>query len=244
MKRFALALFLTLAGLASAHALTLSEIETAIRRNMRDTSTDSTLQRYSDSLLLDFINEEQRQIVNLTWCVDTSTSYVLTSGTVYYDLPTDLIAVKQVLFTDRSNSTIWLDEWSERKVYQQEPSFATDSTGEPRKYFTRSVGSTALQIAYLPYPNTTSSTGTVTVFYYNQATDLASSSDVPFDGAYQLYPYHWTIVVGVTARLKAIEGLVDEAKYYSDQFTLYVTTMKEKSSSHPNYSPSLQASPR
>ena len=224
--------------------MTLSDIETAIRRNMRDTSTDSTSQRYSDSVLLDYINEQQRQINNLTWCVDTSTSYVLTSGTIYYDLPTDFIAARQVTFTDQSSNVLWLEEWSERKVYQQEPSFATNSTGQPVKYFTRSSGGTAAQIAYLPYPNTSSSTGTVTVWYYAQVTDLASASDVPFDGYLPLYPYHYSIVAGVTARLKAVEGLADEAKFYSDQFTLYVTNMKEKFAAHPNYVPSMQASPR
>ena len=241
-KRFLLLASFLLAGCLS-HALTLSDIQTAVRRNMRDTATDSTLQRYSDAILLDYINEEQKQLVNLTWCVEASTSYVLVAGTVYYDLPTDWLAISYVTFTDTSNNVVWLEEWSERKMYQQDASFEANSTGEPVKYFTRSPTTTAPQIAYVPIP-TSASTGTVTVAYISQATDLASASDVPFNGFTSLYPYHYSIVHGVTARLKAVEGLTDEAKYYSDQLGIYVATMKEKYKNRPNYSPSLQAAPR
>ena len=85
------------------YCLTLSQIRTEIRRNLRDNV--SARQRYTDDTLLDYINQAQRDIVNETWLSMRTTSYVLTANTTYYDLPTDMIVISQVYFKDKSGST-------------------------------------------------------------------------------------------------------------------------------------------
>jgi hypothetical protein len=243
--RRALLLALGLAALlpAGARALTLADLETQIRRNVRDTATSGN--RYSDAILDDWINEAQREVVNLTWCVETSTSYALTVGTTYYALPSNFIAAKLVTFTDTSGLTTRLDEFSFRKVYQDEANFEAASSGTPDHYFTRYPGNSndALEIAYVPVP-VTSSTGTVKVWYAYFPSDMASDSDVPFDGFNHLKPYHYVIVAQVTAKIKAIQGKFDESQFYLKEYERYVQTMSARFGAAPNYTPSVQAAPR
>ena len=242
--------FLVLAAFAwiftvPASALTLSDIETAVRRNIRDTSSTAAQQRYTDTVLDAIINEGQREVVNFTWCVQTSTSRVLSSQTTYYSLPTDLISIEMVTFRDSTNQTIELDEYSEAKAYSEEGDFERSSSGAPDHYFVRysTSGGNALEIAYLPVP-TTSSTGTVRVLYNVQATDLSSDSDVPFDGLNHLYQYHVTLVYYATYRIKLMEGMADEAALYIKLYEAAIATMKDRLGRAPNYSPNVKAAPR
>jgi hypothetical protein len=244
MRRIILCLF-TIMAAGIAWSLTLSDIETQVRYNARDTSSSASLQRYSDTVLDGFINEVQREVVNLTWCVEASTSYTLTAATTYYDLPTDLISIRLVTFTDANGMTVTLDENSEKKVFEDEPDYESSSTGQPSEYMVRlsTTGDNPLEIAYIPIP-TSSSTGTVRVYYYCQVTDLSSNSDVPFNGFNHLYPYHYAIVAGATERIKMIEGRTDEAAVYTAVYQRYLTTMKDRLNRSSNYSPSFKGAPK
>ncbi len=228
---------------APAAALTLSEIETQIRRNVRDTAASGN--RYTDAILDAWINEAQREVVNLTWCVETSTSYVLAAATTYYALPTDFIAAKLVTFKDARQQVIELDEYSFRKVYQEEADFELSSAGAPDHYFIRYPGDSDdnLEISYVPVP-TTQSTGTVKVWYVYAPADLSSDADVPFDGFNHLKPYHYALVAHVTAKIKAIESKYEEAAFYLKEWERYVNTMSARFGASPNYRPSVQAAPR
>lgn len=230
-----------------ARALTLSDIETQVRRDVHDNGSVGN-QAYADATLLTWINDAQREIVNLTWCVETSTSYVLTAQTTFYSLPTNFIALRSgaaVTFTDSANQTYLLQEFSQQKIYESEPDFEHTSVGPPTHYFTRFPGTsaTALQIAYLPVPTTTS-TGTVRLSYYYMPADLASASDIPFDGFKHLVPYHWAIVDHVTAKIKALESKPDEATLYMNEFTRVITTMTDRLGRAPNGSPHAQGAAR
>lgn len=244
MKKLLLLSLLFLAGWAApARALTLADIRTQIRRNVRQTASDGG--RYTDAMINDWINEGQREIVNLTWCVEMSTSYVLSAGTTYYSLPTNFLGAKLVTFTDRHGLTIEMDESSFHKIYQQESDFEASSTGPPDHYFIRHPGTagTTLQIAYIPVPTTTS-TGTVKMWYAYFPADLSADSSVPFDGFNHLKPYHYALVAHVTAKIKAIEGKYDEAGFYLKELERYVTTMEARFGASPNYSPSVQGAPK
>ncbi len=247
MKRFAIAA-VVLGLSALGHSMDLATIETQIRRAVHDNNTTASLQAYPDATLLTWINDAQREIVNLTWCVETSTSYVLTAQTTFYSLPTNFIALRSgaaVTFTDNANQTYQLQELSQQKIYETEPDFEHTSIGPPSHYFTRFPGTSAdaMQIAYLPVPTTTS-TGTVKVWYYYMPADLASASDLPFDGFNHLVAYHWAIVDHVTAKIKALESKPDEAALYMNEFTRIVTTMTDRLGRAPNASPHAQGAVR
>ena len=236
-------LFLLMAG--TAHGLTLSDIETQIRRNLRDTSTDTSLQRYSDAVIDSLINEAQRDVVNQTWCLDASTGVVLTVNTTFYYLPTDLIAVKSARFTDSSNNTYVLEEKNERSFRQNNPDWQKQ-TGKPVNYFVRDATdtATAYQVAYYPIPGAVSSTGTVNIEYYSQATDLDDDTDVPFDGKRFMYPYHEVLVFYPTYRLKMTEGQTNDATLYFQVYKTGIDAIMSKLNSKPNWSPSFGVAPK
>lgn len=230
---------------ASARALTLSEIRTEVRRNVRDAASDTTLRKYSDTILNSFINEAQRETNNLTWAVEKSTSYVLSAGTTYYSLPSNFIASKLVTFADRAGLIIKLDEQTQAKSYQEEADFERSDSGTPDHFFIRypETAGGALQVAYLPVPATTS-TGTVKMWYTYQPPDLSADADVALDEFPHLVPYHYVLVAHATARIKELEGRFDEAKYYTEVFLRYIGTMAQRFRATPGYFPSVQAAPR
>lgn len=226
-----------------SYALTLSDIETQVRRNIRD--TDSSIQRYSDTILDAVINEAQDVVVNETWCLRLSTAITLVAGTTYYNLPDDFIAVYQVNFLDNSNQWGEMEQISEKVLYDTNPDFEHGGANAPTEYFIRysTSGGNNLQFGVNPIPSTTS-TGTVRIDYHNQATDMSSDSDVPFDGLLHLYPYHDTLWSYATFRIKVLEGKTDEADVYAKLYDRKVEIMKERFKTHPNYNPSIKGAPR
>lgn len=240
--RFLASAFLALCLPALGHSMQLSVIRTNIRQAMRDTGTTSGAQRYTDAQLNGYINIVQGQVNNDTWAVESSTSYTLSPGTTYYALPNNFLGVKRAVFTDVNNNTIQLQEYSEKSVIDTSPNYESDSQGAPTRYFVRQSksGGTAMQISYLPVPPNVS-TGTVRVDYVVQPTDLASDTDIPFNGLLWLTPYHDVIVAGVVIRLKLIEGETDEAKEYMQIFTAEEQQMIGGSQNMPNFKPAASA---
>lgn len=219
-------------------ALTLSDIRTEIRKTIKDNPTDTSFRRYSDAFLLPLINETQREIVNFTFLADRTSSYVLSPLTTYYNLPTDLMTVHQLYFTNTSGQLIELKEEAQRSLYDNNPQWESQS-GSPSSYLitgaTSSAGnaSAPLLISYIPIPTQTS-TGTVRIWYYNIVPDLSSDSDVPFENRRDLYPYHFSLVYGVTAKIKILEGWMDEATVYQSFYKSSVDLMKSNLGRAPN----------
>ena len=230
--------FLLSAG--QSFALTLSDIETQIRRNVRDTAASGN--RYSDAILDDWINEAQREIVNMTWSVSASTNIALVAGTTYYSIPDDFITPYLVLFTETGEDTIQMKERLEGSLYDDNPSFENTSSGSPTEYFLRQSlsGGNNLQIGFIQVP-TSSSTGTVRVDYFAYADDLSSDSDVPFGGLLHLKPYHYSLVNHVTAKIKALEGKTNEADFYRQEFEKGISIMDQRLKEAPNYRPGVRA---
>lgn len=221
-------------------AITVSEMETLVRRNVRDTAT--TGNRYTDAMLLSWINDAQREVVSLTWSIRKSTSVTLSAGTTFYALPDDFLSADMVLFSRTGASTIQLKEVIQNSYVDDNPDFERSGRGAPSNYFVRqsTSGANALEVAYIPVPSS-SSTGTVRMDYFFYPADLSGSSDVPFDGLLHLSPYHKTLVDMVTARIKVIEGRVDEANFYQAAADRGLAVMSEMVNRLPNYRPSVRA---
>lgn len=243
-RTWILSALLLLAVSQSAWCLALSDLETQIRRNIRDTATSSSLQRYSDTVLDAYINEVQRDVVNLTTPLSNRASFTLTARTTYYSCPTDMIVPLAVYYTNQQQQVYELQEKLETSYRQNNPTYE-HQIGPPTIYFIRgstSTNVTQAQIAFIPVANNTS-TGTVTMDYYNIAADLSADSDIPFDGLRVLYPYHDVIVYGVTAKIKLREGDTNGASSYFEMYKDMVNRMGSKLGEAPNYHPSIIAGP-
>lgn len=225
------------------HALTLAQIKTEVRRALRDNPSDTARQRYSDAVLLDFINQAQREVVNVSWLAEKTTSYVLSAGASYYQLPEEFLAVSQVYFRNTQNQTFELEELSQKALYDQMPDWDRQQ-GEPVQYWvsqataTSTLNPTTMRISYIPIPTRTS-TGTVTLWFLHQTADLSSDTDIPFEARRHLYPYHLTLVYHVVMRIKIIEGKIDEATTYQTLYANEIGIMKDRLGRAPNYTPGM-----
>lgn len=224
----------------TAQALSLSDVENRVRLNVRDTATDTSLQRYSDTIIDRIINDGQRDVVNQTWCLDKTTADNLVVGTTFYQLPTDLIAIKFVYYRDTSSNTLELQEKNERSFRQSNPDWQKQ-TGKPVNYFVRTSthSNTTYEYAVYPIPSTSSQLGTITIDYYSQSTDMSNDSDIPFDSLSAMVPYHDALVNYATARIKIIEGKMDEANIYIQMYNSDLQNINSKFGARPNWNPSF-----
>lgn len=243
LERLGLLLALFLFTSYPVKALTLSDIRTQVRINIRD--TDATNQRYSDTVINSLINEGQRNIVNMTWLAMKTTSYILSAGTSYYALPNDFLAAEQVYFKDRNGVTLKLNQMTQGSLYDKNPDWERFQN-QPVQYWISNAtapvptSSSTLRVSYIPIPQTTS-TGTVTIWYDSEVVDLASDSDIPFNGIRNLVTYHASLIYYATFRIEMIDGISDESKFYGDLFTGSIAAMKDRLGRLPNYMPSFSS---
>lgn len=230
-----------------AHALTVGEIKNEVRRYIEDTDVNNP--RRSDAIIISLINEGQREMNNFLWLSLRATSYALTSGTSYYNLPVDLIAVKQVYFKDSAGyNNLSLGERSQKELYQSNPDWDRQ-TGSPTDYWISaatapvSSSSNTLRISYIPIP-TLNATGTITVWYMSQVGPVTADSDLPFDGRTDLFPYHYALVYYTAMRLRILDGISEEVTLYLGLYQNYLKITKERFGDMPNYFPSASASPK
>jgi hypothetical protein len=197
-----------------AWSLSLADLETNIRRNVRDVS--STQQRYSDTIIDALINEAQRAVINDTWAVNSYTSITLVSGSTYYTLPATTIKVWRVTL-DGAN----LPELDLKQLDADSGNGVWSSTGTATAYFLDPSSTTVIGLQ--PYPN--SSGGALKVFFHKLPVDLSSDSDIPFDGDIRLYAYHDLLVYHVSFRLLVIEDKLQEAQAYQALYGAGIQTM-------------------
>lgn len=225
-------LFLTLLVFGStAHAVTLSQLRTNARLLIKDTSTSR--QRYTDTQINNFINEAQRDVINNTWALSKNTSITLVLGTTYYTVPTDLIGIQRITYERRNIP--------ETSLIKQDGDFSNSSwetsNGPPRFYFQDPSQTT--KIGVFPWPQNSASTGTLRMIYYAQAVDLSADSDVPFNSEVRFTPYQDVLEYFVAYRVYLLEGEVDKAGLYRQEYESRLGTMAGRIGMKSNFNPSF-----
>jgi hypothetical protein len=212
---------LTLFFVSPLWSLNVLDIRGIIRKNMRDNS--STNPRYSNAMILDLMNEGQAEINNQVMLSNGVTNYVLTPMTSYYILPNDFQMANEVYFKKQTGETIKLTAVNQNQLYQSKPDWERIKASDPNQFwisdstYSIATGTITKRVSYIPVPNW-QSTGTISMWYYTQMVTLANDSDIPFNGQYELLPYHYTIVYYVTMRLKIIDGIIDESNAYNQLY--------------------------
>lgn len=216
---------------SKAEALTLSELRTQIRLHIKDVGTSSTRQTFTDTQLNSLINEAQRDVINATWAIQKQTSITLVSGTTYYAIPTDLMEITRVTFNDKN-----LKETTFAAEDAAASNAAWERTGGiPISYFQDST-----QPGYIgmrPFPNSSSSTGTVKVMYIAFAADLSADGDIPFNTITRLYPFHDLLILFPCYKVFLIQGNQVKFQMYATQYESRLKMMSDKFGTKPNYTP-------
>ena len=216
LSRLILAGLILCMGTSVSLALTVSEIRSAVRRNVRDTASSTSLRRYSDAIILNYINEAQRAVINDTWASSDSTTDSLVAGTTYYSVPDESIQVWRVT-VDGAN----LPELTLAQLDADNYDINWSTGGTPRAFFLDRAEQTLIGLQ--PFPLT--SGGGLKIFYYQRVPDLALDADVPFDSDVRLFSYHDLIVYHASFRILLSENRTSEAEYYAKLYDAAVDLM-------------------
>lgn len=214
-----------------ASALTLSEIRDEARLRVKDGGTSSP--RFTDAEIDALSNEAQRDIINMTWMVQKSTDFVLVSGTTYYDVPEDLIEISRLTWKNRNLYEVTLVKLD--SDFNNSPWL--NSGGVPQYYYqdTANYG----RIGIYPFPNSTAATGTVVMNYYARVADMSADSDEPFNGSDRYTSYHYLIIYYVCYRIHLLEGEVNQAAVYRQEYEARLEKARNTIGSRPAYIPGL-----
>jgi hypothetical protein len=211
MKKLFIILFLT--GSLQAGGLTLDEMISQIRVDIRDNSTIN--QHYSSSTLITKINIVQENIARYTRCLEVRISTPAFTGQEAYLKPGNCLQLERVGFSSVTSTPSYkrLQYVTIAGLDIDTPFWQTQGNGLPTKYY-------ELGNSYYLYPKPTS-TYAVTVTTQNaiqvdyiaipDAFALSDGSKYPFNESTRLYPYHDLIIKGVKLEL----GYFDGNTYYA-----------------------------
>jgi len=227
-----------LVGLVSeGFSLTLSDLLARTRVYLRDTSADTSLQKFSDTQLTRFINDGQQETNLLTWAVIGSTKVTLTSGTTEYSLPTDFILPLRVTF---NNTPIVERTFS---FLDQSRTDWVTNTGTPQSYYVRVdsslvAGVSRESIGFIPI---STFTAVVDIQYLGEPSSLSAGSDVPFgpDNS-RTSSFHQVLCYYAAYRGYLAMGLPDFAGIYLLDYNKIVALMESSLKSRLMFNPSFR----
>lgn len=217
-------LLLLLAG--QVQAITLATVRSDCRVLVQDTG--STRNRFSDAQLLRFLNEGQKDLVQFAKPIRKQYSFELVSGTTHYSTPSDFLSIERLT---RSYQVL-----QEQSVKALDKSQQWQTVGGlPIAYYINH--SSRSSIGFYPFPNSTSSTGTIRMEYNAQATDLSSDSDAPFNGISELQPYGYLLPFYCAYRASLINNEAAQAQAYYAEYRRGSEMLAADAFARPNYRP-------
>ena len=213
------------------HALTAQQIDNEVRLYLKDNATNTTRQQFTDTTILNFINDGQREANAIGWLLQSSYTFTLVGGTTYYNLPSDFMAPQRVLFNN-----VKLDATSLNQLDASAAGWVS-SNGQPINYYIYSANPS--QMGFYPVPTTTS-TGTVILFYIQQPVELTSLTQTPFNGWPILTPYHSALIYYVTYRCYLTLEEQELGTPYYNEWINFLTFMKTGVMKQPDFNPGFQ----
>lgn len=196
-------------GAKDAHAATLATLITRTRVILRDTSTNTNNQRYSDAVLTDFANEGQADIQKRTHCIYKRQTATTTEGTREYTLPSDFLEEKAVYIVNSDSTGTYrrLAYTTIDKLDKTYISWEDAGNGRPTEYYIRK---TTMSTCYLGlYLEPDSDHAGVPYLRYDYipeladmelATSTSTVADTPFNGVVWLGAYEDMIVTYMVYR--------------------------------------------
>lgn len=212
-------------------SITLSDIRTQIRRDMVDVKTSTTIQRFSDTEINFLINNAQREICDVVWCLYTSTNISVLSGTTYYTLPTNYYAIERVVYDNQ----YLLPEKTIALMDREDSSWISANPTNPPENYYLSIDKTQIGL----YPCINESSKILKVDYIKVPTDLSSDSDVPYDSNPKFYPYHELIILRVLGWIYNQDQKLNQASIMFSLYTSGLNRMANQIKVSPNFVPSF-----
>lgn len=235
MRKVLLAIGLLAGLLGTSHAMTASDIISRARFYLKDQSSSSTRQQFSDATLMTYISDGQREANSYAWLILQRYTFSLTANTTEYSLPNDFIAANRVMFKKASqNAWIKLDQTSFNQLDAESSGWMGLSAGTPYRYYVYLT--TTPVVGFVPAPASTS-TGTVQMDYVANTLEVTATTQTPFNGFSILVPYHPFLVYYVVCRANQTLEEYDVAQPFCDMWTQSIAVMKAGILKQPDYNP-------
>jgi hypothetical protein len=185
-----------------AFSMTWGDILAQVRLLEKDNV--STSYKWTDQQLLDRANQIQDDVCAKTFCLQ-SRYYISTStGIQEYRLPSDCLKIIRAAYAISASSTSFKKLTYTTIAGQDKDNASTwqSTTGLPTEYYRRTD-----YIGLRPIPSSAySGTNFIQLDYIVRASSMSSTTDVPFNGDYTLYPFHQAIIYGVAALCEYDKG--------------------------------------
>lgn len=220
-------ILLLLVLISPANGATLSTLRSDCRQLITDSG--ASRRRYSDSQLLRFLNEAQKDINTATKPIRKSTQFELVSGTTYYAAPSDFLVPIRITRNYQLLPELSIQSLDRQIMWQT-------VAGLPINYYVNHSSRTL--IGFYPFPNTTNSTGTIRMEYSAQVTDLSGDSDVPFNGITEIQPYSYLLPLWCAYRASLLDGKTTMAQAYYAEYRRGSDMLASDAFSRPGYKPS------
>jgi len=190
-----------------------SELRAEIRRLIKDTSSDTTRQRWTDAVLNNRIDWANEDVVVNTACLQSRITTDITSGTAEYTLPADFLYAQEIKYKNSDGNWNMLQQITFRQLDLSDADWE-GTNGTPSHYYIRRN-----VIGLYPNPDT-SRTAALRIDYVERPDDLAGDTSYPYNAVTSLYPFHDLVVLRVAARCKEDEGVWVESdkllgRYYA-----------------------------
>jgi hypothetical protein len=229
MKKIIFAFILSLSVVLPSYGMTVSEILDRVRVNVKDQSSVTSRQQFSDATLINFANDGQREANILAWLLQDKITLTLVSGTQEYALPNDFISTNRVLHNNVKLAQTSLDQLDTETV-----GWLASTGATPQKYYLYKTTSTL--IGLVPKPSSPTVTSLI-VYYIKQPIEITATSDTPGNGWSSLTPYHSALVYYITYRAFRVLEEDELAKAFYQEWASSIEMMRHGIYSMPDFNP-------
>lgn len=189
-----------------AFGMTRSEMRTKVRELISDNSTDSTLYRWSNTQINEFLDIGEEIVFRNTYTTHEVSTITVTAGTTEYVLPNQCWAVVRVEF-----NAVMLEKTTLADLDSQERDWRYNILpSTPTKYYFRRN-----KIGLEPYP---AMDGTLTLDYIHIYGGIGNDTDLPFNNRQKLRAFHNLIVWYTVYELLRAEGRIGLSDSYKADF--------------------------
>lgn len=235
-KLFLALLFLGGFCQTSQASLAASDLVGRARTLLKDSSSSSSRQQFTDTQYLQWASDGQREANAQNWLLQSSYTFTLISGTTEYAMPSDFMFPNRVWYSVPGQPITKLPASSMNDLDARSPGWQSVS-GIPISYYI-DMSTSTIYLGFYPAP-VSPSTGPVTVYYVQNTTDLTSSNQtaLPFNQWVALQPYVSALPYYMAYRGYMVLEETEIAKGYLDYWINFMLIMRQGVNRQPDFNP-------
>jgi len=189
-------------------SLDLSTLKTRVRRFVGDVSSDTTKQRYSDTIIQDAINDAISEFAADSLLKKDTSEFTSVAGDNEYSFPSDAFKVYRM---DLDGKLLYATSMQELDNFKRD--WKNDDSAEPILWYP----TTARLFKLYPSPSATFASLTGNIYYFDIPASITSSTESPDFAA----EYHIAAAHGAAATVLTMDREFDLATAHQAKFEVF-----------------------